>query len=117
MQTRDNPSAALRSSPLPTDPLAGRIRLARAALAWERLWLALWPAVAVLGAFPVLALFDILPALPAWLHALGLAPPGGPIGGSVWGAPPLFPPPPARTRPRRAGNARGPIPPPPVPPR
>ena len=70
MQTdaRTSPSQ-LPADPLAADPLAGRIRLARAALAWERLWLALWPAVAFAGLFVVIALFDILPVLPAWLHA------------------------------------------------
>ncbi len=107
MQTRDNPSAALRSSPLPTDPLAGRIRLARAALAWERLWLALWPAVAVLGAFAVLALFDILPALPAWLHALVLAALVGLIGWSMWRARAVFALPAAEAGRRRLEIASG----------
>ena len=47
---------------------APRIWRARVALAWERLWLALWPAVAVLGCFLTLALFDLLPMLPALAH-------------------------------------------------
>ncbi|MEE8333494.1 MAG: TIGR02302 family protein [Alphaproteobacteria bacterium] len=47
--------------------------LARLALAWERLWPPLWPAVAALGLFLSLALFDVLPALPGWLHAVVLA--------------------------------------------
>jgi len=67
-----------------TDPLAGRIRLARAALAWERLWLALWPAVAFAGLFVVIALFDVLPALPAWLHAAILLAFVGVTAWSVW---------------------------------
>lgn len=46
-----------------------RLRLAQAALFWERLWPALWPAVLTAGLFLALALLDILPALPAWLHA------------------------------------------------
>ena len=72
------------------DPLAGRLRLARMALAWERLWLALWPAVALVGLFAVFALFDLLPALPAWLHALLLAGFAGGIGWSVWRARAVF---------------------------
>ena len=47
-----------------------RLQLARAALAWERVWPAAWPALAVLGVFAVLALFDLLPALPGWTHAV-----------------------------------------------
>ena len=46
-----------------------RLRLARAALWWERFWPACWPATAVLGAFLVLALFDVLPDLPSLWHA------------------------------------------------
>ncbi|MGH7001642.1 MAG: DUF4175 family protein, partial [Stellaceae bacterium] len=40
--------------------------LARLALAWERAWPALWPTTFVVGAFLVLALFDIPARLPAW---------------------------------------------------
>lgn len=47
-----------------------RLQLARAALAWERVWPAAWPALAVLGVFAVLALFDLLPALPGWTHSV-----------------------------------------------
>lgn len=46
-----------------------RLRLARAALAWERIWPAAWPGLAVVGGFAVLALFDLLPGLPGWAHA------------------------------------------------
>src|SRR5882724_10304204 len=46
-----------------------RLRLARAALLWERVWPACWPALGALGGFFVLALFDILPTLPGLLHA------------------------------------------------
>jgi uncharacterized protein (TIGR02302 family) len=50
-----------------------KLMLARMALAWERLWPALWPAVGVGGGFIALALFDILPGLPMWLHGGVLA--------------------------------------------
>src|SRR6266404_3112045 len=46
-----------------------RLRLARAALLWERFWPACWPALAVLGGFFALGLFDLLPRLPGLLHA------------------------------------------------
>ncbi len=46
--------------------------LARAALAWEQFWPALWPTVGVVGLFLALALFDLLPLLPGWLHGLVL---------------------------------------------
>lgn len=47
-----------------------RLRLAQAAIAWERLWPALWPAVLVAGTFVIVALLDLLPQLPGWLHLL-----------------------------------------------
>ena len=50
--------------------LSRRVELARLALAWERLWPALWPAPLIAGIFLALALFDLLPRLPAWLHTL-----------------------------------------------
>src|SRR3546814_11841163 len=58
---------------LPISTPAHRLTLARLALIWERLWRALWPASGILGLFVVLALFDVLPLLPGWLHALALA--------------------------------------------
>jgi uncharacterized protein (TIGR02302 family) len=56
-------------TPDPDGPFLTRLRLARAVLLWERVWPACWPALAVLGSFLVLALFDILPLLPGLLHA------------------------------------------------
>jgi uncharacterized protein (TIGR02302 family) len=44
------------------------VRLAAAALAWEALWPRLWPVVTLLGAGLAVALLDVLPLLPAWLH-------------------------------------------------
>src|SRR5260370_39082547 len=48
---------------------AMRLRLARFALLWERVWPPCWPALAALGAFLILGLFDILPNLPGLLRA------------------------------------------------
>src|SRR5690348_11432330 len=48
---------------------AMRLRLARLALLWERVWPRCWPALAALGTFLVLGLFDVLPGLPGFLHA------------------------------------------------
>jgi uncharacterized protein (TIGR02302 family) len=48
--------------------LGGRLRLAGAALLWERLWPSLWPAIGILGAFLALALFDLPARLPGVLH-------------------------------------------------
>ncbi len=53
--------------------LAARLRLARAALWWERVWPAFWPALCVVGVFAVAALFDVLPLLPGRVHAGVLA--------------------------------------------
>jgi uncharacterized protein (TIGR02302 family) len=50
------------------DRLSMRLRLARGALLWERVWPACWPALAGFGAFLVLGLFDLLPLLPSTLH-------------------------------------------------
>jgi uncharacterized protein (TIGR02302 family) len=55
--------------PTATLRFAVRLELARAALLWERLWPACWPAVLILGIFAVLALFDLLPHLPPLSHA------------------------------------------------
>jgi hypothetical protein len=60
-------------SGLPQRPLAARLLLALAALLWERAWPAIWPALGVAGVFLVLALFDLLPRLPALLHTAVLA--------------------------------------------
>ncbi len=66
--------------------LTARLRLARAALVWERLWPAAWPALCVLGFFAVLALFDVLTLLPGALHAAVLAAFGLGFAGAVfWG--------------------------------
>lgn len=56
-----------------TGGLTRRRRLARAALWWERLWPALFPALALLGAFAVVALLDLPRKLPPGLHAALLA--------------------------------------------
>jgi len=53
----------------PDAPFLMRLRLARAALLWERVWPACWPMLAVLGTFLVVGLFDLLPFLPGVLHA------------------------------------------------
>ena len=53
----------------PDAPFLTRLRLARAALLWERVWPACWPVLAVLASFLILGLFDLLPLLPGLLHA------------------------------------------------
>ena len=56
-------------SPLFGARFAMRLRLAGLALLWERVWPPCWPALAALGTFLVLGLFDVLPNLPGLLHA------------------------------------------------
>jgi uncharacterized protein (TIGR02302 family) len=48
------------------------LAVATAALLWEQLWPRLWPAACVLGTFVALALLDVLPVLPHWLHLSSL---------------------------------------------
>jgi uncharacterized protein (TIGR02302 family) len=48
--------------------LRWRLPLAWGAIVWERLWPALWPLVALALSFLSIALFDLLPGLPGWLH-------------------------------------------------
>jgi len=67
--------------------LALRLRLARAALLWERVWPAAWPALCVLGVLAAAALFDVLPRLPGAVHAGILALFAIAFAGAVaWGA-------------------------------
>jgi uncharacterized protein (TIGR02302 family) len=61
-------------TPLPTPGrLTTRLWAARAVIAWERAWPALWPTLGAVGAFIGLGLFDILPLLPGWLHGVVVA--------------------------------------------
>lgn len=53
--------------------LAVELGLAKAALFWERFWPAAWPLIGIAGLFLSLALFDLLPNLPFWLHTAVLA--------------------------------------------
>lgn len=52
--------------------LSRLIGWAHVAILWERAWLRLWPCVAVAIVFLSLALLDVLPALPYWVHWLAL---------------------------------------------
>ena len=52
--------------------LARKLRLAVAAMAWERLWPALWPITGTLALFLVVAIFEVFSWLPGWLHLLVL---------------------------------------------
>lgn len=67
----DNNASEHDSPERQTAPRLGlRRALARLSLFWETTWPALWPSLGLVGAFLVLALFNLLPALPGWLHAL-----------------------------------------------
>jgi uncharacterized protein (TIGR02302 family) len=50
-----------------------RVALSRLSLFWEGAWPALWPIVLVAGLFLAVALLDILPMFPGWLHGAMLA--------------------------------------------
>jgi len=77
--SRPHPSAAARYSAKPeTGNISWQTRyrlllgLAGAVLMWERLWPRLWPVLGVGGLFVAVALLDLLPILPFWLHSLVL---------------------------------------------
>ncbi len=59
--------------PLSPRALQSHLFWAKAALAWERLWPLLWPPAALIAAFLIVALFDLLPRLAGWLHTALLA--------------------------------------------
>src|SRR3954470_80457 len=67
-----------------TDEPRFRLGLARVALAWEQIWPALWPATGVAGLFIAIALFNVLPSLGGWLHALILLLFAMAFGAAVW---------------------------------
>ncbi|HUT49055.1 MAG TPA: TIGR02302 family protein [Alphaproteobacteria bacterium] len=61
-----------RSAESRTPKLRGRLASAWAALGWEQIWRSAWPGVLVAGLFIAVALSDVLPALPGWLHIIAL---------------------------------------------
>ena len=71
--------------PADTDTLLRRLRWrriqARAVLAFERLWPALWPPLGLIGAWLCLALLDLPPLLPPLLHLLLLLTAAGAVAG------------------------------------
>ena len=69
------PAADPRPSPPAPTParLSLLVALAWAAVAWERVWPAVWPPLGIIGLFLAAALFDVLPILSGWLHSLALA--------------------------------------------
>lgn len=49
--------------------LRRKLRIVQLALWWERAWRLAWPLPGLVATFVSLALFDVLPLLPGWLHA------------------------------------------------
>ncbi len=66
--------------------LTRRLMLARMVLLWEAVWPNLWPVLGIAGIFAALVLFDILPLLPGWLHALILLINAAALAWSLWHA-------------------------------
>jgi len=69
-QTQDRSDADAKTSRAGDSrrPLGAKLKLARAVLAWERLWPSLWPPVAIASAFVALALIGV----PQWIGDLTL---------------------------------------------
>ncbi|MCG5243088.1 TIGR02302 family protein [Azospirillum doebereinerae] len=65
---RPDPARTAPAGAPPSEPRA-RLWQARSALVWERLGPAVWAPLSILGVFAALALFNLLPHLPGWLHA------------------------------------------------
>ncbi|MEE9545282.1 MAG: TIGR02302 family protein [Rhodospirillales bacterium] len=61
------------AKPPPHVRLLWILGLARTVLLWERLWSRFWKVAALAGLFVSIALLDVLPFLPGWLHVLVLA--------------------------------------------
>jgi hypothetical protein len=68
----------------PEAALERRRLLSRAALAWESVWPRLWPALALLGVFLVLALVGVPALLPGSWHLVVLTATAGGIGVLLW---------------------------------
>src|SRR4029079_4709211 len=88
---RTNPVAIVRRGLAMYEPtispppgLGWRRLLARTVLWFERLLPALLPAARVAGVFLCLALLDLLPMLPWWLHAVVLGASGAAIVALLW---------------------------------
>ncbi len=61
-----------------------RLVLAWLAMLWERVWRAGWRAACIAGLLIAIALFDVLPALPGWLHLVILLGFAGAVAGALW---------------------------------
>jgi len=68
----------------PLNRLAHKLRLARLALAWERLWPALWPTTAIALGFAAVSVWGAFELLPGWLHLALLVLFSGGLAFSAW---------------------------------
>ncbi len=64
--------------------LRRKFLITRIVLFWERLWLALWPAVGVAGLFIALSLLDVWTLVTGWVHVVALLAFAGAVGGALW---------------------------------
>ena len=64
--------------------LGRKFLITRIVLFWERLWLALWPAVGVAGLFVALSLLDVWTLVTGWVHVVALLAFAGAVGGALW---------------------------------
>jgi len=67
-----------------TPGFSRRLILAWTAILWERVWRAGWLGTCIAGLFLAIALSDVLPALPGWLHLAVLLGFAGAIGWALW---------------------------------
>ena len=78
--SRDNTLAGIKRL------LDRRLATARLAIAWERLWLALWPTVGLVGLFAAVSLAGTWYLVPGWLHVSALVGFAIALGGALWHA-------------------------------
>ncbi|MEM7043768.1 MAG: TIGR02302 family protein, partial [Pseudomonadota bacterium] len=67
-----------------------RLAASRFAHAFEEIWPALWPPLAVLGLFLIISLFGLWRYLPGWLHGIGLVAFVAAFLWTLWQARPAF---------------------------
>lgn len=73
-----------RNDKLRTPGFSRRLALAWMAILWERVWRAGWLATCIAGLLVAIALSDVLPALPGWLHLAVLLGFAGAIAWTLW---------------------------------
>lgn len=83
------------------------IARARLVILWEGVWRAAWPVLCVVGLFLALALMDVFPQLPGWLHGLALAGLAAGLLVTMWRSARLISLPDRRSAERRLETASG----------